>query len=272
VDRLAARGVKYLFVSNSDNLGATVDPSLLSYFAESGLSFLMEVACRTASDRKGGHLAIRRADQRLLLRESAQCPEEDVDCFQDIERHRFFNTNNLWIRLEDLREELTRQGGSLALPLIRNSKTVDPQDSASPRVLQIESAMGAAIECFPKSGAVVVPRSRFAPVKTTADLLALRSDAYEVTADHRLQLAASRGGQPPLIELDGRYKLLEGFERAFGSAAPSLVDCDQLRVDGPWIFGEGVICRGKVHFKNDDASGTWKTVPPGTYADTTVSN
>ena len=50
-------------------------------------------------------------------------------------------------------------------------------------MLQLETAMGAAIECFERAAAILIPRSRFAPVKTTADLLALMSDAYEVTDD-----------------------------------------------------------------------------------------
>src|SRR3989440_11766576 len=86
LDRLLSEGVKYLFVSNSDNLGATLDLNLLNFFADSDKPFLMEVAERTASDRKGGHVAARKG--KLLLRESAQCPEADTASFQDIQRHR----------------------------------------------------------------------------------------------------------------------------------------------------------------------------------------
>ncbi|MEI6655914.1 MAG: UTP--glucose-1-phosphate uridylyltransferase, partial [Verrucomicrobiota bacterium] len=68
LDRLLAEGVRYAFVSNGDNLGATLDPSLLNHFAASGAPFLMEVTRRTAADRKGGHLARRKSDGRLLLR------------------------------------------------------------------------------------------------------------------------------------------------------------------------------------------------------------
>ena len=103
LDRLLADGVKYAFVSNSDNLGAIIDPAILRYFADSGAPFLMEVTRRTAADRKGGHLAVRKSDGRLLLREVAQCPVADLEAFQDIVRHRYFNTNNLWIRLDLLK-------------------------------------------------------------------------------------------------------------------------------------------------------------------------
>lgn len=251
LDRLAGEGIEFLFVSNSDNLGATVDLALLSWFAGSGLSFLMEVAARTASDRKGGHLARRKSDGRLVLREIAQCPEEDLAAFQDTARHRFFNTNTLWLRVSALRRALDENGGALPLPLIKNTKTVDPRDTSSPKVLQLESAMGAAIECFAESGAVLVPRTRFAPVKTTEDLLALRSDAYRVTDDFRIELVPERAAIPPDVVLDAKYyKLLAGLEGGFGDEAPSLRHCDHLRVEGPWRFEPGVVCRGAVKFIN----------------------
>jgi UDP-N-acetylglucosamine pyrophosphorylase len=270
LDRLLGKGLKYLFVSNSDNLGATVDLKLVRYFAESGLSFLMEVALRTAADRKGGHLARSRANGRLLLRESAQCPKGEEAAFQEIERHRFFNTNNLWIRLDHLKLELDRNGGALPLPLITNSKTVDPKDPSSPKVLQLESAMGAAIECFEKAGAIVVPRTRFAPVKTNSDLLALRSDAYQVTDDFRLVLDESRRGLPPVVDLDQKhYKMLADFDRFFAAGVPSLKACDSFKVTGPVQFGPGVICVGKVEFVNP--STEVKSVSPGAYRDRRVS-
>lgn len=148
LDRLLDEGVKYAFVSNSDNLGAILDPALLEYFAGSGAPFMMEVTRRTAADRKGGHLATRRSDNRLLLREVAQCPDEDIDAFQNIDTHRFFNTNSLWLRLDLLKEQLAADSGVLPLPMIKNRKTVDPRDKKSTAVIQLEVAMGAAIECF----------------------------------------------------------------------------------------------------------------------------
>lgn len=270
LDRLAGAGIEYLFVSNSDNLGATVDLALLSWFAGSGLSFLMEVAERTASDRKGGHLARRKSDGRLVLREIAQCPEEDLDAFQDTARHRFFNTNTLWLRVSNLRAALEENGGALPLPLIKNTKTVDPRDASSPKVLQLESAMGAAIECFAKSGAVLVPRTRFAPVKTTEDLLALRSDAYRVTDDFRIELIPQRKGVPPDVVLDAKYyKLLAGLEAGFGEGAPSLRNCNRFRVEGPWRFKEGVLCEGAVKFVNSQTRAA--AARAGHYRDTETS-
>ena len=130
LDRLLAEGVRYAFISNGDNLGATLDPRLLGYFAASGKPFLMEVTRRTASDRKGGHLCADATTGGLRLRESAQCPEADTESFQDITRHQFFNTNNLWLDLQALRDALDANGGILPLPLIKNTKTLDPRDKA----------------------------------------------------------------------------------------------------------------------------------------------
>jgi UDP-N-acetylglucosamine pyrophosphorylase len=265
LDQMLKNGIRYLFVSNSDNLGATVDAAVLSYFASSGLSFMMEVAERTGADRKGGHLARRKSDGRLLLRESAQCPKADEAAFQDIGRHRFFNTNNLWIQLEDLRDALEKNGGVLPLPLIKNAKTVDPTHLGSPKVLQLETAMGAAIQLFEKSGALLAPRTRFAPVKTTSDLLVLRSDACIVTDDARLVLDPSRKGQPPLVDLDGDYKLLAGFEKRFANGAPSLIKCDALKVSGKLTFAAGVACQGRVELAN--VGPDEKAVPAGLYSD-----
>ena len=247
LDRLLEEGVKYAFVSNSDNLGAILDPAILRYFADSGAPFLMEVTRRTAADRKGGHLAVRKADGRLLLREVAQCPEEDRESFQDIGRHRYFNTNTLWMRLDLMKKQLEADEGVLPLPMIRNNKTVDPRDKTSTPVVQLESAMGAAIECFEGAAAIEVPRSRFAPVKTTADLLALRSDAYDVLEDGQVRLASSRQGVPPVITLSDDYKLVDRIE-ALG--VPSLIDCNSLSVKGPIHFESGVILRGDVSFEN----------------------
>jgi UDP-N-acetylglucosamine pyrophosphorylase len=268
LDRLLKEGVRYLFVSNADNLGATLELRLLQHFARSGASFLMEVCERTAADRKGGHLALRRG--RLLLREAAQCPAEDQSAFQDIHRHRFFNTNNLWLRLDRLKEVLNANDGLIPLPVIQNRKTVDPRDSTSPKVIQLETAMGAATECFEDARAIVVPRSRFAPVKTTADLLAVRSDAYELTADHQVQLHASRRGKPPALDLDGaHYKHVDQMDAALADGVPSLRACDVLKVAGPVRFERGVQFTGTVTVTN--ASTKPAMLPAGQYRDATVT-
>src|SRR3954451_13234632 len=246
LDELLERDYRYAFVSNADNLGAVLEPRILAWMAHDEVPFVMEVADRTEADRKGGHVARRREGDGLILREIAQTPDEDVDAFQDTSRHRFFNTNTLWVDLEALRALLDERDGVLGLPMIVNRKTVDPSDKSSPDVIQLETAMGAAIDVFDGARAIRVPRRRFAPVKTTSDLLALRSDAYVLTAEARVEPAEGRDG-PPVGDLDdAHYKLLADFEARFPSGPPSLVDCERLTVRGDVLFGADVVVRGAV--------------------------
>ncbi|EWM21792.1 phosphoglucomutase [Nannochloropsis gaditana] len=269
LDRLLADGVKYMFVSNSDNLGATLDLSLLTYFAESGSSFMMECAERTEADKKGGHLAVRSSDGQLILRESAQCAKEDEPAFQDVSRHKYFNTNNLWVRLDKLKEATIAAGGLIPLPMIKNGKTVDPKDGKSPKVWQLETAMGAAIECFPGSSAVVVPRTRFVPVKKCNDLLLLRSDTYVLTADGTPALDPSRRGAAPLINLDDKaYKLVQQLEAATQGGTPSLVGADRLTIQGQVWLSSGVVFQGTTTVTNKGDEP--KVLPKGVYKDASV--
>ena len=266
LDKLLDAGVKYAFVSNSDNLGAVLDAGILKYFAESGKPFIMEATRRTEADKKGGHLAVRKSDDQLLLREVAQCPDEDLGDFQNTERHQYFNTNSLWIRLDALKEALDAQDGSLPLPMIKNTKTVDPRDKKSTSVFQLETAMGAAIECFAGAGAICVPRSRFAPVKTSADLFSLRSDAYTTTEDGRIALIPEREGKPPVVSLSDEYKLVDSLE---GLGVPSLKKAEKISINGPVRFTENVTIVGDVSFKNVDSDTKW--IAAGTYQNETVS-
>ncbi len=269
LDRLLDEGVRYAFVSNSDNLGATLDLDLLHHFAQTGDAFLMEVTRRTAADRKGGHLAIDRQSGHLLLRESAQCEEADMPAFQDIDRHQYFNTNNLWLRLDLIKEALDAHGGLLPLPVIRNQKTLNPRDKSTPKVFQLEVAMGAAIGTLDKTSAIIVDRTRFAPVKTTEDLFALRSDAYILTEDERLELHPDRAGIPPNVVLDSaHYKLVDQLDQAIPHGVPSLREAQRLKVVGPVVFASGVTIQGEVTFQNAQAERA--TVPAGIYKDQIV--
>ena len=251
LDRLLDAGIEYAFVSNSDNLGAFIDKKILGYFVNNQLPFMMEVADRTAADKKGGHLA-QLPNGQLILRESAQCPPEDLASFQNIKRHKYFNTNNLWLNLPVLKEVMEAKGNILGLPMIRNRKTVNPRDSRSTPVYQIESAMGAAIAIFENAGAVRVPRTRFVPVKTTNDLLALRSNAYILTDDFRIIANPKRQAGQVLINLDMTYyKLIDQMEARFPQGVPSLLECTRLLVKGDVKFGRNVTLKGDVSLVNE---------------------
>ena len=254
LERLLEAGFRYASASNSDNLGAVPSARIAGWFAASGAPYAAELCRRTAADRKGGHLAIRKADGQLILRDTAQTPPDQMDYFTDEHRHPYFHTNNLWWDLEKLHAALTERGAVLGLPLIRNEKTVDPTDSASPRVFQIETAMGAAIEVFEGATAIVVGRDRFLPVKTTNDLLLLRSDAYRLDADGALRLAVE---QAPLVDLDPRfYKTVGDFDARFPAGAPSLRDATSLTVRGDWTFGADVVVTGDATLQDAGVPGT----------------
>jgi UTP--glucose-1-phosphate uridylyltransferase len=248
LDQLLGHGLEYAFVSNADNLGAVFDPALLGYMVHEGLDILLEAADRTRADRKGGHLC-RLTDGRLALRESAQCPAEDTEAFQDIERHRYFNSNNLWLHLPTLAKQLANHGGFLPLATLVNHKTLDPRDPTSPPVVQLETAMGTAISFFQRAAAVRIPRRRFSPVKNTNDLLGVRSDAFVLTDDSRVVLHRDRN-DPPVIRLDSRYyKMIDRFEDRFPNGPPSLLSCESLQVEGDITFGSGIVVEGSAHVR-----------------------
>jgi UTP--glucose-1-phosphate uridylyltransferase len=242
LDVLLGAGLRYAFVSNSDNLGALADARIAAWLAAEQVPFALEAVRGTAADRKGGHLA--RHQGRVVLRETAQVPGGDTS-FTDVERWRWYNTNNIWIDLRALKGLQAADPAAPALPLVVNSKTVDPRDPASTPVIQLESAMGAAIGSIPGARAVQVPRSRFAPVKTTDDLLVVRSDAYQLTSDGEMR--PRFGGPGPVVTLDKEfYGLLSGFEQRFPAGAPSLRRCRRFEVVGDVTFGANVVAVGDV--------------------------
>ncbi len=254
--QLIDKGFRYACIANGDNLGAAPDARLAGWFAASGAPYAAELCRRSINDRKGGHLAIRKADGQLILRDTAQTAPEEMDYFTDEHRHPFFHTNNLWFDLTRLLETLNERDAVLGLPMIRNEKTVDPADSSSTKVIQVESAMGAAIEVFPGATAICVGRDRFLPVKTTNELLLLRSDVYDLDADGHLVARAAT----PEISLSAHYKTVHDFDARIPQA-PSLVNATALRVAGDWTFEPGVTVVGEVELTDQGDPGV---IPAGT--------
>jgi UTP--glucose-1-phosphate uridylyltransferase len=251
IDKLIEAGYERVFVSNSDNLGAVPDPRLAGWFAATGAPFAIEAVRRTPSDRKGGHFARRKADGRIVLRETAQTLDADREALADLDRHRFCSTNNIWFDLAAMKHALDLRDGILGLPLIRNVKNVDPGDKSTPEVIQIETAMGAAVEVFEGSRLIEVGRGRFVPVKTTNDLLVLRSDVYDIGSDFALDQTAP---ELPFVDLDADYyKLVGDFDKRFPEGAPSLKKASSLKVSGDWTFGHGVQVIGDVELEATSA-------------------
>lgn len=243
LDQLLEKGFRYVSISNGDNLGAYPSAKIAGWFAGTGAPYAAELCRRTVNDKKGGHLAVRKADGQLILRDTAQTLSEEMDFFTDEHRHPYFHTNNLWMDLEQLKERLGGDSAVLGMPLIRNEKTVDPTDPNSPAVIQIETAMGAAIEVFPGSTAICVGRDRFLPVKTTNELLLLRSDVYRLDGSGRL---VSTVQESPEVDLTkSYYQTIQDFDKRIPEA-PSLRSAKRLRVEGDWTFEPDVTVEGDV--------------------------
>ncbi|HYN30978.1 MAG TPA: UTP--glucose-1-phosphate uridylyltransferase [Dermatophilaceae bacterium] len=257
LDLLREKGFRYAFLSNADNLGATCEPRVAAWMAAEGVPYVAEVCERTRNDRKGGHLAVRTADGRLVLRDSAMVAPGEEEFFSDTERHRFFHANNLWVDLDALAARLQERDGILGLPIIVNRKTVDPTRPDSTPVIQVESAMGTAVGVFEGSRALHVPRDRFRPVKTTNELLLLRSDIYRLDEDARVVSTIDHA--EPFVDLSKHYRFVDGFEARFPGGAPSLAQARSLVVEGDVTFGAGVVVRGDVHLR----AGAPTTVPDG---------
>jgi UTP--glucose-1-phosphate uridylyltransferase len=243
LQRLIDLGYQRVFVSNSDNLGAVPDARIAGWFAESGAPFAIEAVRRTSSDRKGGHFARRKSDGRIVLRETAQTRRRTGRAGRPGPAPVLLDEQPLVRPTGDVRSA-RRPARHPRSALIRNVKTVDPADLSTPEVIQIETAMGAAIEVFEGARTIEVGRDRFVPVKTTNDLLVLRSDVYDMGSDFVLDPVAD---PLPYVDLDtAYYQLVPEFERRFPEGAPSLREATSLKVSGDWTFGRKVKVIGDV--------------------------
>lgn len=260
LDILEEQGYRYLFISNSDNLGARPSRTLAQHFENTGAPFMIEVARRTEADRKGGHIVRDVVTGRLMLREMTQVADEDRADAMDIHKHPFFNTNNIWVRIDVLRKKLAEYNGVLPLPVIRNYKTVDPTDPTSTKVVQLETAMGAAVNLFNGSICVEVDRMRFLPVKTTDDLFIMRSDRFHLTDSYEME---DGDYHFPNVRLDKRfYKNIRDFEERFPYGVPSIAAAASFEVQGDWTFGRNVSLFGDARLKDE---GHPSYVPNGEY-------
>ena len=260
LDALEAQGFKYLFISNSDNLGARPSRTLAQHFENTGAPFMIEVAKRTPADRKGGHIVRDKATGRLMLREMSQVHPDDKDDAQNIDKHPYFNTNSIWVRIDALKAKLASYDGVLPLPVIRNKKTVDPTDPTSEPVIQLETAMGAAVSLFDGATCVCVDRMRFLPVKTTDDLFIMRSDRFHLTDQYEME---DGNYIFPDVHLDARYyKNIHDFDARFPYGVPSLAAAKSVDIDGDWTFGRDVMLFSDARLEDQ---GEPSYVPNGEY-------
>jgi UTP--glucose-1-phosphate uridylyltransferase len=236
LDALLSQGKEYVFVANSDNLGAVVDLKILNHLIRNKNEYCMEVTPKTLADVKGGTLISYEGKVQLL--EIAQVPDEHVNEFKSIEKFKIFNTNNLWVNLSAIKRLV--EADALKMEIIPNPKEVD-----GIKVLQLETAAGAAIKFFNNAIGINVPRSRFLPVKATSDLLLVQSDLYTLNDGFVIRNPARANPANPSIDLGPEFKKVANFLSRFKSI-PSILELDSLKVTGDVWFGVGVVLKGKV--------------------------
>jgi UTP--glucose-1-phosphate uridylyltransferase len=239
LDELIDKNYEFIFVSNVDNLGASLNLNIFKKIFDLNSDFVMEVALRTKNDNKGGHLALQ--NKKLILREVSQVSNEDIEDFQNYKKYKFFNTNSIWIKTKSLKELLIKNNGILDLPLIVNQKNIDPADSTSENIIQLETAMGSAISLFNNAKTILVPSKRFIPVKNTNNLLFLLSDLVKVLPNYELEPIRSIP-----IDLNPKYyKNVGSFYDRFREI-PSLINCNSLKILTDKYFTKKEILEGDI--------------------------
>uniref|UniRef100_H2TVH3 UTP--glucose-1-phosphate uridylyltransferase n=1 Tax=Takifugu rubripes TaxID=31033 RepID=H2TVH3_TAKRU len=241
LDKLITEGKEYIFVSNIDNLGATVDLFILHHLmsqpADKRCEFIMEVTDKTRADVKGGTLI--QYDDHLRLLEIAQVPKAHVDEFKSVTKFKIFNTNNLWISLPAIRR--LQDKNALDMEIIVNPKTL----KGGLNVIQLETAVGAAIKSFSNAMGVNVPRSRFLPVKTSSDLLLVMSNLYSLDAGSLTMSKRREFPTTPHVKLGSSFTKVQEFLSRFDNI-PDMLELDHLTVSGDVTFGKNVSLKGTV--------------------------
>ena len=237
LQRLIDEGREILFMSNADNLGAVVDPVILNYMDECNIPFLMEMTPKTSADVKGGTLY--QQDEKLKLLEIARVPDDKVDDFCDHNKFKVFNTNNIWVNLVALNKRLNQ--APLNLTVLVNQKTL-----GNTPVVQLETAIGSALECFEGAVGLTVSRERFLPVKKTDDLLLVRSNLFNLDKGQLKRNPIRKSQQLPKIDLGDFLQNIENFQNSF-AVIPDIVDLEELLIKGDVRFEGMASLKGKVN-------------------------
>lgn len=246
---LIQNGYKYAFISNGDNLGATIEPQILEYLIQENIEFAIEMTPKTLADIKGGVLYRKITPNRsyIDLLESAQVPDEYISEFTNIQKFQFFNTNNIWLNLIALEQKLKVH--PLDLSLIVNTKVIEGKS-----IIQIETAMGSAINNFKNVKAIIIPRDRFSPVKKCEDYLVRKSNTYTLNEDFSLTIHPERKSlklDELVVQLDERYyKNISDFHEYF-LVYPDLLKCKSLKIIGPVVFDVPISLVGDVVIVNE---------------------
>ncbi|OJD09621.1 hypothetical protein AJ78_09010 [Emergomyces pasteurianus Ep9510] len=264
LDKLLDRGVEIVFLSNADNLGAVVDMRILEHMVKNKAEYIMELTDKTKADVKGGTIIDYEGRARLL--EIAQVPKEHVNEFKSIKKFKYFNTNNIWMNLRAIKRVVEQN--ELEMEIIPNDKSIpaDRKGEADISIVQLETAVGAAIRHFKNAHGVNVPRRRFLPVKTCSDLMLVKSDLY--TLQHgQLVMDPNRFGGAPLIKLGTDFKKVSDFQKRIPSI-PRILELDHLTISGAVNLGRGVTMKGTVIIVATE--GSTIDIPPGSILENVV--
>ncbi|XP_017784113.1 PREDICTED: UTP--glucose-1-phosphate uridylyltransferase isoform X2 [Nicrophorus vespilloides] len=245
LSKFIKEGREYCFISNIDNLGATVDLNILNMLLnpkeQTAHEFVMEVTDKTKADVKGGTLI--QYENKLRLLEIAQVPSEHVDEFKSVKKFKFFNTNNIWAKLDAIERVLNED--TLNMEIIVNNKTIKHKGN-NLNVIQLETAVGAAMKVFNDAIGINVPRSRFLPVKKTSDLLLVMSNLYSLKNGSLVMSPQRMFPTTPLVKLgDNNFSKVKDFLMRFANI-PDLIELDHLTVSGDVTFGRSVSLKGTV--------------------------
>lgn len=254
LDKLLEEGKEIIFVSNADNLGAVADPKILCHMFDKDIPFLMEMTEKTAADVKGGTLY--QSGDQLQLLEIAQVPEEHVEEFASARKFKIFNTNNIWVNLVHLKKCLEQ--GPLDLDVIVNEKEVGGKT-----VVQLETAIGSALNQFSGAVGLVVGRDRFLPVKKTSDLLMAQSDLFIFERGRPVRNPARNLHDLPEICLGGSFEFLDDYQTRI-PVPPSMLELEKLNMDGDVRLESEVTLKGVVSIRGNKKR---ITVPRGSILD-----
>ncbi|KAL0236538.1 hypothetical protein GEMRC1_003120 [Eukaryota sp. GEM-RC1] len=239
LESLQLEGRDIVFLSNIDNLGATLDSSILKYMTL-GHDYVAEQTTKTAADIKGG--CVIQYENRITLLETAQVPQDHMHEFTSIAKFPFFNTNNIWFSLPAVTQLL--ESSELHMDVIINPKKLNDRP-----VLQLEQAVGSAIGSFKNAGAVVVGRDRFLPVKKTNDLFLMKSNLFipdngKLTKNPSAKWWSFNDLAPP-VRLGSNFVTVDQFIQSV-PVIPDISELCHLTVSGAVSFGEGIKLSGTV--------------------------
>jgi len=257
LEKLLGQGKEYIFISNIDNLGATVDLNILYEIMCTDKEFCMEVTKREKQDIAGGCLFEYMGKPKLF--EQRSMPQKDWEHLRSLATASqfgiMFNTNNLWVNIRSL-NRLALEDKILLDVLLRESlREREIERSEGKILLQFETAAGGAIEFFDNSFIVYVPRKRFLPVKTTDDLFAVQSDLFAVKHGS-LSLRKERKGMiaVPTVKLGAHFRTVDAYLKRLPNGVPDVLGLEHLTVSGNVYFGEDVVLKGTVIIVAEEGS------------------